>query len=286
MKTSDAFKDGEPPEDAEDPEAEAAKLKFPWHCEKGVVENARMLNDEFNAVRQLNPVKIFVSGPPASGKTYYSKMVSDYYNIPRVHVKELTDKAYEMAAPEEPEEGLASDIKAKIDELKQEEADKLQEKYDGMDWGDGEAPEIDKDSLPIRLPDDIIQNILKIRLNDNDCRNRGYILDGYPRTHENAQHLFLIKEKKFDPETGEEIEEEEPELEEGQKKTFEGYIPDKSIIPFSCMILKQEDSFLMNRVKRLKEKDINGTHYNAADMKRRLAAYREANENKVAEPSL
>jgi hypothetical protein len=33
MKTSVAFKDGEPPEDAEDPEEEAKKLKFPWHCE-------------------------------------------------------------------------------------------------------------------------------------------------------------------------------------------------------------------------------------------------------------
>jgi len=27
-------KTGEPPEDAEDPEEEAKKLKFPWHCRK------------------------------------------------------------------------------------------------------------------------------------------------------------------------------------------------------------------------------------------------------------
>jgi len=33
MRTSTAFKDGEPPEDAEDPEEEAKKLKFPWHSE-------------------------------------------------------------------------------------------------------------------------------------------------------------------------------------------------------------------------------------------------------------
>ena len=42
MKTSDVFRDGEVPEDFEgDPEEEAAKLKFPWHCEKGIVENAK-----------------------------------------------------------------------------------------------------------------------------------------------------------------------------------------------------------------------------------------------------
>jgi hypothetical protein len=34
MKASSAFKDGELPEDNEfeDPDAELAKLKFPWHC--------------------------------------------------------------------------------------------------------------------------------------------------------------------------------------------------------------------------------------------------------------
>lgn len=87
IKTSDAFKDGEPPEDAEDPEEAAKKLKFPWHCEKGIVENVRMLNIEFNETRGLNPVKIFVTGPPASGKTWHSDILASYYNIPRVDVK-------------------------------------------------------------------------------------------------------------------------------------------------------------------------------------------------------
>lgn len=72
MKTSDIFKDGEPPEDAEDPEEAAKKLKFPWHSEKGIIENIRMLNEEFNHFRGLNPVKIFITGPPASGKTFYA----------------------------------------------------------------------------------------------------------------------------------------------------------------------------------------------------------------------
>ena len=48
MKVSDAFKDGEPPEDAEDPEEEAKKLKFPWHCEKGIIANITLLEQEFN----------------------------------------------------------------------------------------------------------------------------------------------------------------------------------------------------------------------------------------------
>lgn len=72
LKRSEAFKDGEPPEDAEDPEEEAKKLRFPWHCEKGIIDNIGKLNIEFNETRGLKPVKIFISGPPASGKTTYA----------------------------------------------------------------------------------------------------------------------------------------------------------------------------------------------------------------------
>lgn len=76
MKTSDVFKDLEPPAGDEEPtEEELAKLKFPWHCEKGIVENAKALNVEFNKARDLVPVKIFITGPPASGKTFYSEKI-------------------------------------------------------------------------------------------------------------------------------------------------------------------------------------------------------------------
>lgn len=51
------------------------------------------------------------------------------------------------------------------------------------------------------------------------------MLAGYPRNYDDACYTFLIRPKKFDEE-GNEIEEDEPELEEGEKKSFEGYIPD------------------------------------------------------------
>jgi hypothetical protein len=101
MKCSIAFKDGEPPEDAEDPEAAALKLKFPWHCEKGITNNIKLLNKEFNEFRKLNPVKIFITGPPASGKTFYGGELAIYYNIPHIQVIELVNKAFELAKKEE-----------------------------------------------------------------------------------------------------------------------------------------------------------------------------------------
>ena len=62
------------------------------------------------------------------------------------------------------------------------------------------------------------------------------MLDGFPRTFKDCNYVFLYKKKKFD-ENGEEIEEEEPELEEGQEKNFDGYVPDESIFPHSLLLL-------------------------------------------------
>jgi len=50
-------------------------------------------------------------------------------------------------------------------------------------------------------------------------------------------------------ENGEEIDEEEPELEEGQEKSFEGYVPDEKIFPHTLLIINQDNEFLINRVK-------------------------------------
>ncbi len=78
MKCSDAFKDGEltpeQEENLEDEEKEdlLKQLKFPWHCEKGIIGNIQKLNTEFNDFRGLTPVKIFITGPPASSKSFYA----------------------------------------------------------------------------------------------------------------------------------------------------------------------------------------------------------------------
>ena len=74
-------------------------------------------------------------------------------------------------------------------------------------------------------------------------------MDGYPRCFKHAQEIFLIKPKKFID--GEEVEEDEPELEEGEEKSYEGYIPNAEIFPSSVIILQADDEYLINRVKLL-----------------------------------
>lgn len=123
MRTSDAFKavplTAQEQEELEPEEQEklAAERKFPWHCKYGIRRNIGKLNEEFNTFRGLNPVKIFITGPPASGKTYYGDQLAKYYNIPKVHVRQLVDEVFRMAAidPEEAGENqLIQDCISKI----------------------------------------------------------------------------------------------------------------------------------------------------------------------------
>jgi len=290
MKTSDVFADRELPEEVEDEDGSKANaLKFRWHCKDGIIKNAQTLNTEFNQVRKLNPVKIFITGPPASGKTFYSEKVLSYYNLPRIHVKALADSAFAMGNVDEEEaEGLAAEIKAKIEELKDAEVEKINEaneKLRELNPDMEEAPEVDRDGLKVRIPDDILYKLLKIRLNENDCRNRGYILDGFPRNHDDCQNIFLKPIQKFDEE-GQPIDYEEPELGEGEEKSWDEFIIDDTIAPTSCIVLKQQEQFLIDRVKNLPEAVVAGTHYNVADTKRRFRAYQKANLSDVADPSV
>ncbi len=211
MKTSDAFKDGQLTEDqqANLEEEEQTKLleqlKFKWHCEKGILGCISKLNEEFNNNRGLNPVKIFVTGPPASGKSYYSAQLARYYNIPHLHVRHLSEEALKISLLDDESIGeneFYLEIKGKCEELR-DTMQAQQEEARGEPPEDTEWPEIDRATLPIRVPDDILYRILRKKLVENAYRNRGYILDGFPRTHKDAKYCFLYRPVKINEETGE-----------------------------------------------------------------------------------
>ena len=43
---------------------------------------------------------------------------------------------------------------------------------------------IEKNGMSTRIPDELINEAVRWRLNRNDCQNRGYVLDGYPKSFE------------------------------------------------------------------------------------------------------
>ena len=50
-----------------------AFLSLDWHCPQGIcAESMPFLNSEFNFYRGLFPLKVFMTGAPASGKTHFA----------------------------------------------------------------------------------------------------------------------------------------------------------------------------------------------------------------------
>merc|ERR1712060_199199 len=267
--------------------------KFPWHCKYGIRKNIKKLEGEFNKFRGLNPVKIFITGPPASGKTFYSDKLATYYNIPRVHVKELVTEVFRRAnIPEEDagEDVLTNNCRTKVEDERTKLTEAIQEQRDAVDdppedgWPDIEIPDSD-----IRVADDLLWEVLKLKLRENDCRNRGYILDGFPRRYKGSQNVFLKKITQFDEDGNPMDDEEPPEDDETWEPPFDDatkYEIDTDIFPGSVVVLEGNDDALIERVRELPEDQIAGTQYNMKDMIRRLKAYRTANNSDVAEPAV
>lgn len=121
-----------------------------------------------------------------------------------------------------------------------------------------------------RYPVEILSKIMKLYLVSPEIRNKGYVLDGYPRTFEEAQGLF----NKGEDEGGDE--------EEGEEEVNED-TPDVNmkIKPASVIYLNEDDKFLQKRLLAIPQDQVEGTHNNEAGFKRRIKKYRADHNPKL-----
>lgn len=76
---------------------ELLNLNTEWHCKLGITgQTMKLLNDEFNLFRGLFPLKVFIGGPPGSGKTHFTKLLAESYGIPHLTIGEMVDHAKKL----------------------------------------------------------------------------------------------------------------------------------------------------------------------------------------------
>eukprot|EP00163_Fabomonas_tropica_P026238 TRINITY_DN473_c0_g1_i1.p1 TRINITY_DN473_c0_g1~~TRINITY_DN473_c0_g1_i1.p1 ORF type:complete len:643 (+),score=212.44 TRINITY_DN473_c0_g1_i1:345-2273(+) len=136
---------------------------FEWHCEEGLVERIGDVVYEFRETRGLLPLKIFIHGPPASGKSYLAAEIAKQYKIVHLSIKDILDEAYKTA-----------------DEDTREEIDAVKEENNG------------------RLTEELVTRFVKRKLKSRPCVNQGYVLDGYPKTVDDCKILFVDPEEDDD----------------------------------------------------------------------------------------
>ena len=63
--------------------------RISWHFDSPFPDNIDAIVKEYKTARNLNPIRIIVLGPPASGKTKVARYLADHYDVHYIHVKSL-----------------------------------------------------------------------------------------------------------------------------------------------------------------------------------------------------
>ncbi|CAL8285613.1 unnamed protein product [Lota lota] len=221
-------------------------LSIPWVCEAGMVANMELLVEQYKHTRGLLPVRLCILGSPAVGKSSLADRICRKYRLNHVKIKDVISEtiahleAMVCAEPDAEIRDSVAEAQKLLDTLKE-----------NMQQNEG------------RLDDQHLLTLMKDKLMSEPCSNQGFVLDGFPKTYEQARMLFSA---------------EEDESEDSKSK-----IPPngRSIIPDFLFSLDASDDFLKERVLNMPESVVQGTSYRYDLFLQRLATYRENNMEDV-----
>ncbi|KYN20601.1 Putative adenylate kinase 7, partial [Trachymyrmex cornetzi] len=248
-----------------------------WYFKMPFRDVVDIVINEYKTARNLRPVKIVVLGPPASGKTRVARYLADYYGIHYIHVKTLISDTIQKLIDDietvEADIGRQEDLRDTAESAGNDENKKTQEKAD--DKREVNLARLQKELDEIRsnmaanngrLDDTILNKLFLNRLNSKNCLNQGYVMDGHPKTLEQARNLFLISKD---------------DLEEIKEKFMDDNVEirnvNTAILPELIVVLEASDEFLKERIINRPEREIQNTHYTEEHMLRRMREYRERN---------
>ncbi len=237
-----------------------------WHCAGGITqETMPQLNEEFNHFRGLFPLKVFIGGPPLAGKSHFASQLASGYGIPHLRVADMIEEAQTL------EDEFGRELREKIEELKDVEMANYEKNRKKKD------PDLDRAALKPRLPDELVTRVVQAKTGSPACMNKGFILDGYPRSSADAKQVFMCPDpaKAAPPlEEGAEGEEPEPAL-----------VVNQRIAPQFVVVLEAEDAFLQQRAKELPA-EARAPNQLEPRALQRLKTFREANGTQADEKHL
>ena len=132
-----------------------------------------------------------------------------------------------------------------------------------------------------KISSELMSEAFRWRLEQNDCQNRGYVLDGYPMCYKTCKEVFFITpppiEKKplEKDDEGNDIPNEEEEMDPEELKKLMAPKFQEKIYPDSVIMLRGDDDYIRDRARDLGEKN---EKWDPENLERRLETYRENND--------
>jgi len=175
-----------------------------------------------------------------------------------LRTKEIIEEAKTMQNP------LGDEIRQKLDEIKNEELKKLEAAAKK-----NKKIVVNPDLIIPRFTPEMMWKVYIYKLSQRMYQNKGFILDGFPKTYEDANHIFL-----------EIIEKKSIEGEENKEETEIDYesLKPNSNMPQKVVIFEGTDEQLNSRLEKMPEEKKKDSHYNTEGMTRRLKEYKDRND--------
>jgi len=122
-------------------------------------------NNEFPL--DLKPIKIMIKGEPGARKTEFATMIAKHYNIPVIQIQDIIRDA----------ENIEGELGQDFKEEKEKIIEYLKENKE----------------TPLNETMKVLYRLVRWRLRQNDCRNRGFVLDDFPNHLEEVNYIFFPK---------------------------------------------------------------------------------------------
>ncbi|KAG9391881.1 Adenylate kinase/UMP-CMP kinase [Carpediemonas membranifera] len=236
------------------------ELNIPRVAPEGFVPAINTAADEYLHCRGLEPLCVYITGQPGIGKTTTAEMVATEYGLTHLNLPTILAQVSERA------DKVGVQTKALLDQKK-------------------------------RIPAEQLAVIVRhYMVHTPAVVERGYVLDGYPKTAAEAKALFTVPHNTVSLDAGEqraweeeqealreeEVEEEEEEDEDEDKEPSDlnGAAMAVSARTKKCVALPTIAIKLIaapdvakNRVMSIPKKDTVGTHHNEKDHGRRTTLY-------------
>ena len=149
-------------------------------------------------MRKLKPFKVCILGPPGVGKTTIAKQLADQYKLHHIHAKDVIaqaiDKLNKLARRADQEAEKPNEPEGNGENNEDDDEDEEEEEEEAPDLSELEIVNEQLETNNGRLDDTLVVKFFRERLMSKACQNQGFILDGYPKTKEQAQMLFERKQ--------------------------------------------------------------------------------------------
>ncbi|XP_072193424.1 adenylate kinase 7 isoform X3 [Excalfactoria chinensis] len=164
-----------------------------WVAQAGLVENIEQVVEEYKQSRGLLPLKVYIHGPPGVGKSTIAEEICKHYKLHHIKIKDVISesiaKLEKIVAPKEVDfDDVGQEGEEGADD--EEEGENIEEAHELL-AGIKESMEQNAG----RLDDQYVIKLFKDKLKSMPCRNQGYVLDGFPKTYEQARDLFNLEEE-------------------------------------------------------------------------------------------